>query len=170
MRIRSVAGFRPSFDDFQRAPHLALVVGDLGTGWDYYRLNRAFRLLMSWPRPVLIALGMTRFWNAPDGLRLDTAPYVMALQHASDANVVVTGKPALAFYQAAINILGAAPNETLMVGDDIRGDIEGAQKAGLKAVLVRTGKFRSGDLDSQVKPDGLMDSVSDLPAWWRDPK
>ena len=109
---------------------------------------------------------MTRFWNEPEGLRLDTAPYVMALQHASDANVVVTGKPALAFYQAAINILGTMPNETLTVGDDIRGDIEGAQKAGLKAVLVRTGKFRSGDLDSQVKPDGLLDSVADLPAWW----
>ena len=76
----------------------AVVVGDLGTGWDYYRLNRAFRLLMSWPRPVLIALGMTRFWNAPDGLRLDTAPYVMALQHVSNADVVVTGKPAIAFY------------------------------------------------------------------------
>ena len=64
-------------------------------------------------------------------------------------------------------MLGTAPKETLMVGDDIRGDIEGAQKAGLKAVLVRTGKFHSGDLDSHVKPDGLLDSVADLPAWWQ---
>ena len=145
----------------------AVVVGDLGMGWNFERLNRAFRLLMGQPKPVLIALGMTRFWNGPEGLRLDTGPYVMALQHASDADVVVTGKPAVAFYQAAINMLGTAPKETLMVGDDIRGDIEGAQKAGLKAALVRTGKFRSGDLDSEVKPDGLLNSIADLPIWWQ---
>ena len=64
-------------------------------------------------------------------------------------------------------MLGTAPKETLMVGDDIRGDIEGAQKAGLEAALVRTGKFRSGDLDSEVKPDGLLNSIADLPIWWQ---
>ena len=26
------------------------------------------------------------------------------------------------------------------------------------------------DLDSQVKPDGILDSVADLPAWWQDSK
>ena len=30
-----------------------------------------------------------------------------------------------------------------MVGDDIVGDVEGAQKAGMCGVQVRTGKFRS---------------------------
>ena len=58
----------------------ALVVGDLGQDWDFATLNRAFRLLMDEPRPALIALGLTRYWRAPDGLRLDVAPFVKALE------------------------------------------------------------------------------------------
>ena len=32
--------------------------------------------------------------------------------------------------------------QVVMVGDDLRGDVEGAEGAGLRGVLVRTGKFR----------------------------
>ena len=32
-----------------------------------------------------------------------------------------------------------------MIGDDIRDDIGGALKAGLSAILVRTGKYKTGD-------------------------
>ncbi len=53
-----------------------------------------------------------------------------------------------------------------MVGDDIESDIAGAQSAGMHAALVRTGKFRSLDLDGPVKPDAVIDSVADLPKWW----
>ena len=41
----------------------AVVVGDLGEGWDYQQLNNAFRVLMQEQRPQLIALGMTRYWR-----------------------------------------------------------------------------------------------------------
>ena len=70
----------------------AVVVGDLGEGWDFATLNRAFRLLMAEPHPRLIALGMTRYWRAADGLRLDTAPFVVALQHATGIAPVEIGR------------------------------------------------------------------------------
>jgi phospholysine phosphohistidine inorganic pyrophosphate phosphatase len=54
-----------------------------------------------------------------------------------------------------------------MIGDDVRGDVAGAQAAGLKAILVRTGKYRPEDLRGQIKPDGVIDSIADLPAWWQ---
>jgi ribonucleotide monophosphatase NagD (HAD superfamily) len=54
-----------------------------------------------------------------------------------------------------------------MVGDDIRGDVQGAQHAGLCAALVRTGKFQPQDLESGVEPEVVLDSVASLPAWWR---
>ena len=57
----------------------AVVIGDLGESWDYPTLNRAFRLLMQEPKPVLIALGMTRYWQSADGLSLDVAPFIKAL-------------------------------------------------------------------------------------------
>lgn len=145
------------------APIDAVVVGDLGRDWSFDALNLAFRCLMRQPAPVLIALGMTRYWHAPDGLRLDTAPFVAALEHASGVVPVVVGKPAPAFYAAALERLGTTAATTLMVGDDIRADIAGAQAAGLAAILVRTGKFRPSDLGQGIAPDGLIDSIIDLP-------
>ncbi len=144
----------------------AVILGDLGEGWDFATLNRAFRLLMAEPRPVLLALGMTRYWRAPDGLRLDTAPFVAALREATGSEPLVLGKPAGAFFAAALADLGATPGETLMIGDDIRGDIEGAQLAGLRGMLVRTGKYRPADLDGPIRPDAVIDSIADLPWWW----
>jgi len=144
----------------------AVILGDLGAGWDFATLNRAFRLLMTEPHPHLIALGMTRYWRAPDGLRLDCAPFVMALRHATSIEPVVLGKPAAPFFQAALGAIGANADEALMIGDDIRGDVGGAQQAGIRGLLVRTGKFQPADLSGDIRPDGVLSSVSDLPDWW----
>ena len=146
----------------------AVVVGDLGRGWDFETLNRAFRLLMGDARPPLIALGLTRYWRAEDGLRLDAGPYVRALEHAAGRTAVVLGKPDPAFYGTAVADLDLAPAQVVMVGDDIRSDVEGAQRAGLAGVLVRTGKCSLTDLAGDVSPDAVLDSVADLPRWWRE--
>jgi phospholysine phosphohistidine inorganic pyrophosphate phosphatase len=144
----------------------AVVVGDLGQGWDFATLNRAFRLLMTDPQPPLVALGLTRYWRADDGLRIDAGAFVRALEYAAGATAVVTGKPAQAFYRTAVDDLGLAADQVVMVGDDIRTDVEGAQRAGLTGVLVRTGKFTPTDLNGDVSPDGLLASIAELPGWW----
>jgi HAD superfamily hydrolase (TIGR01458 family) len=143
-----------------------VVIGDLGDRWDFRTINRAFRLLHSNPDAVLIALGMTRFWRASDGIRLDVAPFVAALERATGRRALVMGKPANPFFQNAVGRLGLPAQEIVMFGDDIETDIAGAQKAGLKGVLLRTGKFRAADLDGNVKPDAVLDSIADIPNWW----
>ena len=147
----------------------AVVVGDLGEGWDFATLNRAFRLLMSDAGPPLIALGLTRYWRAEDGLRLDAGAFVRALEYATGRTAVVLGKPDPAFYSAAVDALGLEPDRVVMVGDDVRSDVEGAQRAGLSGVLVRTGKFSLSDLSGDVSPDAVLDSIADLPRWWAEP-
>jgi len=144
----------------------AVVIGDLGEQWDFATLNAAFRLLMRDPPPTLVALGMTRYWRAPDGLRLDVAPFVVALAHASGVEPVVLGKPAAPFFEVALSLIGVPADEAVMVGDDIRGDIGGALEAGIPGILVRTGKFRESDLESGVEPVAVLDSIGDLPRWW----
>lgn len=144
----------------------AVVVGDLGERWDFTTMNRAFRLLMSDNAPPLIALGMTRYWLAEGGLRLDVGPFIKALEYAIGREAVVMGKPAPHYFQAALSKLGVPAEQTLMIGDDVRGDVEGAQRLGMKALLVRTGKFRPPDLDLGIQPDGVIDSIADLPRWW----
>ncbi len=144
----------------------SVVLGDLGPEWDFATLNRAFRLLMDESRPALVALGMTRYWRAADGLRLDVAPFVRALEHASGTTAVVLGKPAPEFFAAALARIGCEPGEAVLVGDDVVGDVQGAQRAGLRGLLVRTGKFRESDLDIGIRPDAVLDSFADLPGWW----
>jgi HAD superfamily hydrolase (TIGR01458 family) len=145
----------------------AVVIGDLGELWDFPTLNRAFRLLMTHPQPALIALGMTRYWRAEDGLRLDAGPFVSALQYASGRDPLVLGKPAKTFFEAALQTLGLPVDRVYMVGDDIRADIDGAQKAGIKAILVKTGKFQIQDLALGITPSACLDSIADLPQWWQ---
>lgn len=152
-------------DDTAEEGAAYVVIGDLGHHWDYRTLNRAFRLLYHSPQAKLIALGMTRYWLASDGIALDVAPFVAALEHATGRQALVFGKPAARFFHAAAERLGLAPHEVLMVGDDIDTDVGGAQLAGLQGALVRTGKFRPADLEGTVKPDVIWDSIADLPAW-----
>ncbi|MGD8588023.1 MAG: TIGR01458 family HAD-type hydrolase [Chromatiales bacterium] len=157
----------PCLDETESGPVDAVVIGDLGEAWNFETLNRAFRLLMQQPPAALIALGMTRYWRAPDGLRLDTAPFVVALQHASGVTPTVLGKPAKGFFAAALDRIGCTAPDTIMVGDDIRGDIGGAQEAGIRGVLVRTGKFQPSDLASGIQPAAVLASIAELPAWWK---
>ena len=55
------------------------------------------------------------------------------------------GKPSKMFFLLAVEALGCTPGEAVMVGDDAEADVGGALAAGLKGVLVRTGKYRPGD-------------------------
>lgn len=145
----------------------AVILGDLGEAWTFARLNAAFRLLMRQPQPRLLALGMTRYWQGPDGLQLDVAPFVVALSHAAGVEPVVLGKPAAAFFHAALDRLGVDAAQTVMIGDDIRADVEAARSAGLRGVLVRTGKFREADLALGISPDAVLDSIAAFPDWYR---
>ncbi len=143
-----------------------VVIGDLGDAWDFKKLNRAFRLLHSDPDALLVALGMTRYWHAHDGLRLDVAPFVAALEHATGKKPLVFGKPSPSFFNAAAAKLQLPAGEIAMIGDSIETDVGGAQLSGLKGILLRTGKFRPSDLEGDIKPDAVLDSIRDLPAWW----
>ena len=176
-RIRKAALFVPAAtqQDFsgieavtpdQDAAVDAVIVGDLGEAWDFKLLNRAFQFLMQEPQPRLIALGMTRYWRGRNGLQLDVAPFIKALEHAADCEAVVVGKPAPAFFEASLAILQASSGQALMIGDDIVGDVDAAQRCGIRGIQVRTGKFRESDLDGEIKPFALLDSIAGLAAWW----
>jgi HAD superfamily hydrolase (TIGR01458 family) len=140
----------------------AVIVGDLGERFDYAVLNHAFRLVIGGAE--LIALQRNRYWLRSDGLSLDVGPFVAALEYAANVEAVVVGKPAPAFFLLALSQLGAVPEEAAMVGDDVESDIGGAIRAGLRGVLVRTGKFRDETLaTADPPPTDVIDSIADLP-------
>jgi HAD superfamily hydrolase (TIGR01458 family) len=140
----------------------AVVVGDLGERFDYAVLNRAFRLVLDGAE--LIALQRNRYWLRADGLALDVGPFVAALEYAADVQAVVVGKPAPAFFLLALSQLGAEPADAAMVGDDVESDVIGAQRAGLRGVLVRTGKYREETARAaEPQPTAIVDSIAGVP-------
>jgi ribonucleotide monophosphatase NagD (HAD superfamily) len=52
-----------------------------------------------------------------------------------------------------------------MIGDSIEADVAGRRQRGLKAALVRAGKFRSSDLERAVQPHLVFDTIANLPRW-----
>ena len=140
-----------------------IVVGDIGEAWSYALLNEVFDNLMNGGR--LIAVHKNRFWQTKHGLQLDIGAFIHGLEYASGSEAVIIGKPSRAFFQVALDDMGLSKDEVLMIGDDIDSDVGGAQEAGLRAVLVLTGKYRQAYAEaSAIKPDYMIDSIADLPA------
>jgi len=112
----------------------------------------------------LVALHENPTWLRPHGLDLGLGAYVRALESAAGVQATVIGKPAAAFFSLALASLPAAARRAVwMVGDGLRGDIGGAQAAGLRAALVLSGKTRPADLAaSPIEPDAV---AADLSAW-----
>jgi HAD superfamily hydrolase (TIGR01458 family) len=137
-----------------------VVVGDMGDEVNAALLNKAFRLILGGAE--LIALQKNRYWKTAEGLTLDAGPFVVALEYATGQQARVIGKPSPDFFQLALDDLGVAPAQVAMIGDDIEVDVGGAQRSGLKGILVRTGKFRETDLQLGIEPDGVIDSIADL--------
>jgi HAD superfamily hydrolase (TIGR01458 family) len=134
-----------------------VLIGDLGEGFTYERLNGAFRHLMEGAE--LLALQKNRYWQTDVGLSLDAGPFVAALEFASGEKASVVGKPEREFFRLALEDLGLEAGEVAMVGDDAEADVVGARRAGLVGIQVRTGKWRA----DVGEADRVIDSVADLP-------
>jgi HAD superfamily hydrolase (TIGR01458 family) len=132
--------------------------------FSWRNLNRAYAELERGAR--LLCLHKNRWWQTSQGPLLDAGAFVAGLEYAAGIDAEVVGKPSRAYFEAALDALGASPEETTMVGDDITADIGGAKAAGLRAVLVRTGKFREDTLAAATTPpDAVLDSFAALPDW-----
>ncbi len=140
----------------------AVVLGDLGEETTFARLNHAFRLLLA--GAPFVTMARNRYYRGADGLVLDQGPFAAALEYASGRSAILVGKPSPHFFTAALSSLGVAPSQAAIVGDDLEADVGGGQMAGMRGVLVRTGKFREEELArSAVRPDAVLGSIEELP-------
>ena len=141
----------------------AVVLGDMGDHLTYARLNRALRHVMSGAE--LVALARNRVWRGADGWMLDVGAIAAALEYGTGHTASLVGKPSPEFFAEALASIGVAPREAAVVGDDLESDVGGGQSAGMKGVLVRTGKFRAEEAaHSSIRPDAILDSLAALPS------
>jgi HAD superfamily hydrolase (TIGR01458 family) len=135
--------------------------------FSYMNLARAFAELEAGAE--LYCLHRNRWWQTKHGPMLDAGAFVAGLEYAAQTEAIVLGKPSPAYFEAACDALDADPDRTWMIGDDLESDVLGAQRLGMRTVLVRTGKFRPDTVErSGVQPDGIVSSLAQLPAWLED--
>jgi HAD superfamily hydrolase (TIGR01458 family) len=151
---------RRDFDRFRQADTEVthIVVGDIGKHWDYDLMNQCFNLIVQGAE--LIALHKGQYWMTETRLRMDIGAFVAGLEFVTGREATVIGKPSETFFELALADLGLPASAVAMIGDDITGDIEGAQCAGMPGILVKTGKY-SEDLvaRSKVRPNAVVESI-----------
>ena len=152
-------------EDFADGPRtgarMAVVVGDAAQHFSYDAMNSAFRALSNGAH--LLALANNRQFRDTDGaLSIDAGAFVAALEYASGVKAQILGKPAPDYFAAALNSMGCPAEQAAMIGDDAEADVAGALNAGLgHAVLVRTGKYRTGDENAyHPAPSHVADNLS----------
>lgn len=147
-----------------KPPYQAVVIGDIGRAWSYDLMSELFREIMQGAE--IVALHKGRYWQVEDGLALDIGAFVAGLEYATGKTAAVIGKPSPAMFYAALSDLELEAEDVVMIGDDIYNDVAGAQSAGVRGILVKSGKYRA-DLveESGVEPDMVVESIGELAAW-----
>jgi HAD superfamily hydrolase (TIGR01458 family) len=139
-----------------------VVLGGAGPEFGHEAMSRAFHHLQR--GAALVAMNRNLYWATDQGLRLDSGTFLAGLEQAAGVTATMTGKPAPIFFASALANVGADAGTTLMVGDDLASDVVAAQQAGIRGVLVRTGKYLPRDDEkAAVRPDHVLDSFADLP-------
>jgi HAD superfamily hydrolase (TIGR01458 family) len=144
------------------APVDAVLIGDLGDAWRDRHMQEAFQQLRA--GADFIAVSRDRYWLRGETCVLDCGAYVAGLEYVTGREAEVAGKPAEAFFRAALaGFEGIPPARVAMVGDDPWSDVAGAQRAGLLGWFVESGKADRTVLEEAgVTPDRILASIADL--------
>jgi HAD superfamily hydrolase (TIGR01458 family) len=153
----------------------AVVIGDSPADATWDNLNRAFRLVRNGAQ--LIGMHKNRWWLTPEGPTLDSGAFVAGLEFAAGVRATIVGKPSAAFFAHAARDLAAEVGgrvrraDLAMVGDDVWSDALAAQRAGLRGILVLTGKHGHEDVVAAAArrrgggaPNGVAASLADVVA------
>jgi len=155
-----VAGAGFPFSDEAR-----VVVVGIDFNLTYNKLKRAAYLIRA--GADFIGTNGDATFPLPDGLAPGAGSLIAALRTATDREPLMIGKPNAPMFEAALRALGTTRPATLMIGDRLNTDIQGAQKAGFPAALVLTGvTSREALAASDMQPDGVYDDLPALMAAW----
>ncbi len=71
-------------------------------------------------------------------------------------------KPHKKPFKLILDRLEEDPSECLMIGDNLKRDIFGARRAGMKTALAKYGMVKKYDNNYEIKPDYILRSFTDL--------
>ncbi|USG66816.1 TIGR01457 family HAD-type hydrolase [Brevibacillus ruminantium] len=139
------------------------VIVGIDRTFDYEKLTIAARALRE--GATLIATNRDAALPSEHGLTPGNGSLVAAVSVASGKEPIVIGKPETIIMRLALDRLGTAVAETLIVGDNLYTDIDAGAKSGIDSLLVLTG-FSSKE-DAAVHPQPPTHIARDLTEWLR---
>jgi 4-nitrophenyl phosphatase len=139
------------------------VVAGLDRQFTYQRLITAFRAIESGAQ--FVATNRDRAIPVDDGMWPGAGAIVAAIEAATGVTPVFIGKPEPTLLQVALQRLGVAPADAMMVGDQIATDVRAGVAAGVRTVLVEGELWAS---DETVQPDLVVRDLAHLLALLED--
>jgi HAD superfamily hydrolase (TIGR01450 family) len=165
----------PDEADADAAQVDAVVVGDAGDDLSFRNLDIAFRHLRA--GAAFMAMHRNPWWVTRRGPTLDAGAAVAGLEFALGRKATVCGKPSPVVFREAVAELRAEvaaaggpalrAREVAMVGDDPRADVAAARRAGLRGILVMSGKVDAAEAAAaagKVGRDALAESLAEVVA------
>ncbi len=113
-------------------------------------------------RGLGLRLGILSDWGSNLLAIVDGLGLTAELDFVIASGAVGLSKPDPAFFRLAATRAGVPPAEALMVGDSYRADIEGAQSAGMDAILIRRPEWRERR-DPVPSEARVIASLAELP-------
>ena len=146
--------------------HPQVVVSGLDSGATYAKLKIAALAIRAGARFVGTNPDLTL--PTEEGLVPGAGSIQALLTAATSVTPLVIGKPEPTMLHAAIDILHADPQHTLVIGDRLDTDIAGAVAAGLASALVLTGVTTMADLEhSALQPNAVYAGLPEMVAGWK---
>jgi len=138
------------------------IIGDFHDNWDVNRLNQAFKFVLKGAQ--LLGMQGNRYYLDRNGEPvIDTGSFVQMIANAANVTPKIFGKPSKEYFLHALKRMNLGIDNVIVIGDDLESDIQGAINAGIKGILVKTGKgqyFES--TKSEIEPFLVIDSFSSL--------
>ena len=141
-----------------------VVISDFSDDWRIERLNTAFKYVLRGAK--LIGSQGNRYYLDQDGNpKIDTGSLVRMVADAANVKPLILGKPNSDYFKLALEKIGVNTKEAIIIGDDVESDIQGAKNAGIKGILVKTGKGQEKfqkNYQSKIEPFLTLKSISEL--------
>jgi HAD superfamily hydrolase (TIGR01450 family) len=153
----------------------AIVIGDGGDELSFRNLDIAYRQLRA--GAAFLAMHRNPWWVTPKGYTLDSGSLIAGLEFALGRRATICGKPSPVVFRQAVAELRAdlrdrheqrggprlRAEDVAMVGDDPKADIAAALRAGLRAILVLSGKVDAAQAAAAaVRPTAIAPDLSSI--------
>ncbi|MDR7540000.1 MAG: HAD-IIA family hydrolase [Armatimonadota bacterium] len=147
----------------EAARDASVVLVGRDTDFSYRKLEAGCQAV--WSGASLLVTSNARWLPVRGGKVPGTGAIVAGIAYATETEPLVLGKPSPLVLQIVGEVLGLAPTELAVVGDDLELEVRMGRAGGAFTVLVLSGATREEDLRDlprELRPDLVVSDVGEL--------